>query len=156
LIDDDFVRVIGNEYGGAPGSVRKYQIVLNRLTTSISATPRTSARAGTHAREGWHGCAETASAHASQTVIEPSLTVRQISKAKITLSPNGDFENLDEYLEAWKKAYPHLDVATEIRKAGAWLITNPERKRKNLARFLNGWLSRSNSAPADDIMAGVT
>ena len=110
LIGDDFVKVIGNENGGPPGSSRQYQINVQRLTAcmdargtasahatpsthardglhgcaetaSAHATPSTDARASTHARDGLHGCAETASAHASLTVIEPSLTVNDSDQA---------------------------------------------------------------------------
>lgn len=68
LIDQNFVKVIGNPSGGAPGSSRKYQILINQLTGSVNATRRNDAQ------EGPHGCAETGSTHATLTVIEPSLT----------------------------------------------------------------------------------
>jgi len=81
LIENGLLEVIGNEFGGAPGSSRQYRIRLDRLTASTSVTPTASAdvtpsmdaRASTHARDGLHPCAETASTHASQTVIEPSV-----------------------------------------------------------------------------------
>jgi hypothetical protein len=89
LIGDGFVQVIGNENGGPPGSSRQYRIDIGHLTACIGAsgtasahaTPSTDARASTHARDGLHGCAETASAHASLTIIEPSITVNDSDQA---------------------------------------------------------------------------
>lgn len=98
LIEDGFVSVLGNEYGGAPGATRQYQINLDRLTAGADAPPTTSASAtptastdarGTasaHARDGWRGCAETASAHASQTVSEPSVNHQVVAQA-LSASP---------------------------------------------------------------------
>ena len=74
LIDADFVRVIGNEFGGAPGASRQYQIILERLTGSTGATGSVHATGRTDAQDGSHGCAETGSTGATQTTIEPSLT----------------------------------------------------------------------------------
>lgn len=86
LIANDWISVIGNETGGAPGSTRQYQINIEKLnetpsasaspTPSAGARPRISATPRTGAREGLHPCAETASTHATQTVIEPPGTVK--------------------------------------------------------------------------------
>lgn len=83
LIDSGFVQVIGNELGGAPGMTRQYRMALSRLTGRTDATPtgRTDATGSvratgrTDAQDGSHGCAETGRMGATQTVIEPSVTV---------------------------------------------------------------------------------
>ena len=93
LIDDGFLEVIGNEFGGAPGTTRKYRLRLDRIssttpgvdatrTPSADATPGVDARAGTSARDGWRPCTETASTHASQTIIEPSVTTKSTRASK--------------------------------------------------------------------------
>ncbi len=76
LIDQGFLDVTGNLHGGKPGTTRQYRIVLEKLTTSTHARGSGDARGSTHARDGSHPCAETASAHDTQTVIEPSITVK--------------------------------------------------------------------------------
>lgn len=38
---------------------------------------------------------------------------------------------------------PGIDVAREIKAAGAWLRANPERRRSSGNRFLNNWLKRA-------------
>lgn len=81
LIDSGYVAVTGNETGGAPGSTRQYRIILSRLTGSADATGRTSATGSVDAQEGSHPCANTGSAHATQTVIEPSLTIKKVAQA---------------------------------------------------------------------------
>ena len=54
-----------------------------------------------------------------------------------------------EDLDALSKAYPAINVTTEIMKASAWLVANPKNVKKNVARFVNNWLSRAqDKAPA--------
>jgi hypothetical protein len=43
----------------------------------------------------------------------------------------------------WEKAYPAVDLQTELAKAGAWLLANPKNQKSNYARFLTNWLVRS-------------
>ncbi|MDO9227454.1 MAG: helix-turn-helix domain-containing protein [Pseudomonadota bacterium] len=89
LIDSDFIAVTGNETGGKPGTTRQYQIRLDRLTGSAHATPTgrmgatgsVDATGSTHTQEGPHPCGETGRTHATQTVIEPSLTTNSSSTA---------------------------------------------------------------------------
>jgi len=82
LIDEGFVKVIGNNDGGAKGASRRYQIILNRLTGSTHATGSVDATGSTHAQDGSHPCTDRGSAHATQTVIEPSRTVKKVSRSK--------------------------------------------------------------------------
>ncbi len=49
-----------------------------------------------------------------------------------------------EDLAQWEVAYPAVDLDLELRQAEVWLSVNPDRgKRRNYARFLTNWLSRS-------------
>ncbi|CAE6946267.1 hypothetical protein R69608_05538 [Paraburkholderia nemoris] len=98
MISDGLLEIVGNHFGGAPGASRQYRFRLDLLTPSAGATPSAHAsptpsagatpstgdRAGTHARDGWHPCTETASTHASLTVIEPSIDVRDTSDVPAT------------------------------------------------------------------------
>ena len=47
--------------------------------------------------------------------------------------------NLDE----WRKAYPAIRIEDELHRARAWLKGNPEKRKKNLRRFIVGWLARA-------------
>ncbi len=65
LIDEGVLSVTGNHEGGYfKKMTRRYQINLDRLTGSADAA------------EGSHPCGERGSTHATQTIIEPSLTVK--------------------------------------------------------------------------------
>lgn len=74
LIEKGWVEVVGNEFGGAPGATRQYRLNASRVASAPAVTgrtdaaPRTSATPSTDARDGSHGCAETGSTGASQTV----------------------------------------------------------------------------------------
>jgi len=48
-----------------------------------------------------------------------------------------------ERLDQWLEAYPAVDVGAEIKKAAAWLTSNPKNIKSDYVRFLNGWLSRA-------------
>ncbi|KFL18966.1 Uncharacterised protein [Ralstonia pickettii] len=124
LIDSGFVQVIGNELGGAPGATRQYRIVLTKLTGSTNATPtgRTDATGSVHAtgsahaQDGSHGCAETGRMDATQTVIEPSITVKRTHTSKNRpKSANGKIPlpegfAISEGVRKWAKANGHQNL----------------------------------------------
>ena len=93
-----YIKVVGNAYGGAPGTTRQYRLNVSMLAAlpdtekttgssatpsadappAIDATPSSDARGDMDAQDGVHPCAgggapmrETGSTHASQTVSEP-------------------------------------------------------------------------------------
>ena len=54
------------------------------------------------------------------------------------------WENItDEDVSIWEKAYPAVDITQELSKMADWLISNPEKKKKNYRRFITNWLSRA-------------
>jgi hypothetical protein len=57
---------------------------------------------------------------------------------------NGRWTNLTkEQMEAWKEAYGAVDIETELKRAAAWIVSNPNLAPKSQhGRFLNTWLSR--------------
>jgi len=65
-----------------------------------------------------------------------------ISHEKIVFD-GSSFQNLNGQVDVWAKAYPAINVDSEINKAAAWLVANPKNKKSQLGRFLNGWLSRA-------------
>lgn len=111
LIDGGFLVVTANALGGSPAQTRHYRIVLERLTGSTHATGSIDATGRTHAQEGSHPCANRGSTHATQTVIEPSITVRYISRRKKSAI------TLKQFLEACKanseKTIPENDPVFE-------------------------------------------
>ncbi len=72
LINANYIAVIGNEFGGARGSSRKYQILIHKLTGSTDATGGVHATGSRDAHDGSHACGDTGSTHATQTINEPS------------------------------------------------------------------------------------
>ena len=51
-------------------------------------------------------------------------------------------ERLEEYESKWTRAFPGVDIQSEIIKADAWLDVNRNRRPRNCARFLLNWLKR--------------
>jgi hypothetical protein len=140
------VEVIGNAFGGAPGSSRRYKILTDRLTGVSESTPTPSAEhtrtpiAGTtrctketgvpDKRDGCARAAETGSADYTLTVIEPPRTVKKRSRRKPTGEPTG-------FLNAWE-LYP--------KRAGG----NPR------DRALKAWNARiREGSTQDELLSGV-
>jgi len=46
-------------------------------------------------------------------------------------------------LASWQVAFPDVDIASEIAKAHAWEVSNPQKRKRDRARFLHSWLSRA-------------
>jgi hypothetical protein len=120
LVDEGYLEVIGNQYGGAPGTTKQYRVVLSMLTGSAGATGSVHATGGTdatgsadatgstHAQGGVAPVRETGSTDATQTTIEPSIEppvkkarARRTSKLeqKIALLEGVDRELIVQYLE---------------------------------------------------------
>lgn len=109
LIETGYLAVTGNETGGAPGSTRQYRINLSKLTGSTHATPTGStdatgsvhATGRTDAQDGSHGCGETGSTHATQTVSEPSVHVKEVAQALPTSLERKQSKKTDITLKAF-------------------------------------------------------
>jgi hypothetical protein len=65
-------------------------------------------------------------------------------KPKIELV-NGSWVGItEEQMTAWKAAYGAVDLDGELKRAAAWIISNPHLAPKSqIGRFLNTWFSRT-------------
>lgn len=52
-------------------------------------------------------------------------------------------ERLPELIEAWKMAYPRINIEKEILAAHAWEMSNPTKRKTQKARFLNNWMRQA-------------
>jgi hypothetical protein len=55
----------------------------------------------------------------------------------------GDSSSLPGWVEKAQKAFPGVDLLTEIRRAAMWEAARPSRKKKDIRRFLSNWWSRT-------------
>lgn len=72
------------------------------------------------------------------------------SSEKISLSAGFEWEGITEDRKAlWAKAYPAVQIDSELAAAAAWAMENPANRKSNWGRFLTAWLKRSQDrAPA--------
>lgn len=49
----------------------------------------------------------------------------------------------ESYVIDMQACFPEVDVRSEIQKARAWMISNPEKAKSQWKRFLNNWLSNA-------------
>jgi hypothetical protein len=56
----------------------------------------------------------------------------------------GCFEGITpEIVEKWEKAYPAVDLNSQLNRADEWLKANPTKQKSNYYRFVINWLSRA-------------
>lgn len=54
------------------------------------------------------------------------------------------FENItNKDRELWHKAYPAIDLDTELAKMEAWVVANPKNRKSNWHKFICNWFSRA-------------
>lgn len=77
--------------------------------------------------------------------VNNKVTTEKQEKKKITYCwERHGYDNVTrEDIDLWRKAYPAINVESEIRKAEAWQKANPKNRKTNCERFLNGWMSRA-------------
>lgn len=64
-------------------------------------------------------------------------------KAKLSFSGGRWIGVTEEQQEAWKLAYPSVNIQQQLQLAAAWIVSNPTLAPKsNYPRFLNTWLTR--------------
>ena len=65
----------------------------------------------------------------------------------LTVCPSQDagrFQQVPpELVEKWQKAYPAVDVLSELRRMEAWASANPVNRKSNWQRFVVNWLTRA-------------
>lgn len=91
-----FVTVVGNAYGGAPGTTRQYRLNVAKLrqladeknaeTGCINATPSANATPRTDTQDGSHGCARGL----APMPAKPSLTTKEPSSTNTDVIPKDD------------------------------------------------------------------
>lgn len=108
LVADGFVQVVGNEFGGAPGTSRQYRLILSRLTgvthdtpTGVAHDTRTSSTGVMEDGDGCHGRRLTGVTHDTLTVIEPSLTVNVPVADEKPSTPAAQKKRFPEFWDVW-------------------------------------------------------
>ena len=68
------------------------------------------------------------------------------TKAKTKLElVNGRWVGVTEdQMNAWREAFPAVDIDGELKKMAAWIVSNPVMAPKSqVGRFVNSWLTKS-------------
>lgn len=65
------------------------------------------------------------------------------SNKKIAVLNENEWQVHTDLWDAWYEAFPLINVQSEADKAIAWVLSNPTRKKKDWARFLNNWFTKA-------------
>jgi hypothetical protein len=55
----------------------------------------------------------------------------------------------DDKKDIWQRAYPACNIDLQLDKMAAWLLANPNKKKKNYERFITNWLARQQDRGGD-------
>lgn len=117
LIQDGWLQVIGNEFGGAPKATRQYRIDIAKLEQTPGAYARGSAgaRGGMGARDGSHPCAETGRiAMTPEPSVEPSLTTKRKKRARNQKTPLPEDFQISPRVIAWAEENGHRNLERHV------------------------------------------
>lgn len=132
------------------------QFVHKRAMAEIEKYRDKSVKATESAKKRW------GNANALRTQYEGNANHKPLTKEPINHKPSKTpsalnaiafdgttWLNTDKHFPLWQKAYPALDLKTELSKAAAWMVANPKNTKSNYARFLTNWFARAQDrAPA--------
>ena len=78
-----------------------------------------------------------------RVVREEVAALAVVKKVKLGFK-NGRWTGItQEQMEAWKAAYGMVDIEAELKRAAAWIVSNPHLAPKSqLGRFLNTWFAK--------------
>jgi hypothetical protein len=77
------------------------------------------------------------------------LDERELKKKTPIRFENGQWTGITkEQSASWEAAYGSCNIQEELKKAAAWLLSNPNRAPRDKARFLNAWFSRQQDRSA--------
>lgn len=78
-----------------------------------------------------------------RVVREEVAALAKVQKLKLGFE-NGRWTGItQEQMEAWKAAYGMVDIEAELKRAAAWIVSNPHLAPKSqLGRFLNTWFAK--------------
>ena len=139
--------VDGKEYGVVP-SWSDHQVVSPREAKSTLPEPGGTVITSNYVREGkgkeeeGKGMEDSPEALSRSVPTDDSPVVLEFP----TVGTDGSSWRLRRVqVDEWRASYPNLDVVAECRKARAWVMANPGRRKtaKGMPKFLNAWLARS-------------
>lgn len=150
LIDDGYVRVTGNQFGGAPGSSRQYQIILSSLTGVIYDTPVIGGTGVIQDGDGCHARRVTGVTNDTLTTNEPSLTVNDSDQASPARKIKAEIPDCphQQIIELYAKHLPILPQpriwdskrADNLRARWRWVLTAKKSNGKSYAHDLQSAL----------------
>ena len=121
--------------------VKKYRQkeVCNSDVTSEKVLPSSSSSLSSSLKDFNDSCTEPEKAPAS---VPPELAGLELYEVDNKL-----LKKWAQLTAAWKASCPGVNIKTEVAKAHAWEIANPQRRKKDRGRFLNTWLSKAQDSP---------
>ena len=157
LISDGFVIIIANKFGGAPGSSRRYQIVINSLTGVLEDIPKqkTGVMQGT---DGCHIAPYTGAVDDTLTVIEPSLTTKGFELPDWV--PVIEWNAFVDHRKKLKKALTNYSMNLAINQLRKIVDEGHQPEEVINEAILRGWQSffapKCNASNSSNVMEGVS
>lgn len=97
-------------------------------------------------RDGHSKTKRTINPHAPQRGTKPENVPVELQELTLYANDAKLIGQWPKLLASWQVAFPGVDVAWEVAKAHAWEMSNPQKRKRDRARFLHSWLSRAAKA----------
>lgn len=133
---------------------KKKQTKTNEIHLSSNETPPALALARAHAPAQERSGSDSAPSFADERATPSQAPLALVPPARIPDPPavlvfpcNGTPNTWDlahSRIKTWEELFPGVDVDRECRAALAWVLANRKKTAKGMAKFLTGWLGRSN------------
>ncbi len=117
--------------------------LMNPRIFSITAEPGAIKRATEGPSRGHQGATNHLDTQSTQTLFAMDGTNPDPSPPIAWTAENGFTGISDQDRDEWRAAFPSVNIDVEIAKASRWLKDNPTKRKKQLGRFISGWLSRT-------------
>lgn len=164
-------KTLANEIGVTVRQIQDYLNELERLELILSSRDGyRGAKAYRFLSHDWMGedtnnssCVKTNRSSCLEAKDCSGLYIRKDSDIKdSSLKESAYLKRIDEFFnnqdQNWlneiKRAFPKADLPSEFSLMRAWLVSNPEKEKKNLKRFCMNWLNSPKTDPPAKPVAG--
>ena len=146
------------EYGCIP-SFKRHQVINNRerpselpeplesrvIDASVTREPRVD-HAGKAEGKGREGNMEGK----GKDLFALDGTSSDPAREVVEWNAQSGFTGITEKDRAeWSAAFPSVNLDIQLARAHTWLVDNPAKKKKQVRRFVSGWLSRAQEKGGD-------
>ena len=127
-------RAVGS-MGGNP-ILKKIDVVLDNQTDNQNPTPSSSTLLSSYSK--------------INTIAPDDKKPSSNGKPKYNFDTHSWELISNDFLMILQRAYPAVDIQSQLNKMASWLETHPKNRKSNYGKFINNWLSKAQDSARPD------